>query len=65
NNSPSPSTEKKVIGPVNMADEFKKDTSKTHPKNTDEKTIDKKLNKDAEDKSKKPPSKPAKPASDY
>jgi penicillin-binding protein 1A len=64
-NSPSSSAEKKVIGPVNMADEFKKDTSKTHPKNTDEKIIDKKVNKEAEDKSKKPVAKPAKSGSDY
>lgn len=61
----STSTGKKVIGPVNMMDEFKKDTSKTHPKNTYEKTVDKKLNKDAEDRLKKPSSKPAKPGRDY
>ena len=58
NNQP----EKKVIGPVNMMDEFKKDTSKTHSKGTDEKGLDKKANKDAEDKSKKPA---AKPVTDY
>ena len=63
-NSPT-STEKKVIGPVNMADEFKKDTAKAHPKNGDEKNIDNKLNKGSEDKSKKPPAKPAKPSTDY
>jgi len=62
-NSP-PSTEKKVIGPVNMADEFKKDSSKMHQKNADEKGIDYKPNK-GEDKSKKPAAKPAKPSSDY
>ncbi len=53
NNTPA----KKVIGPVNMMDEFKKDTSKTHSK--DEKA---KINTDAADKSKKPA---AKPGSDY
>jgi len=49
----SPAAEKKVIGPVNMADEFKKDTSKSVLKNTDGKTPEKKTNK------------PAKPATDY
>lgn len=62
---PNSTPGKKVIGPVNMMDEFKKDSSKTHPKNTDEKTIDKKLNKQAEDKLKKASSKPAKSGSDY
>ena len=35
-------------------DEFKKDTSKAHLKGTDEKGLDKKINKEAEEKSKKP-----------
>jgi penicillin-binding protein 1A len=60
-----PATEKKIIGPVNMMDEFRKDTSKAHPKGGDEKALDKKLNKDGEDKSKKPASKPEKQPSDY
>ena len=61
----------KVIGPVNIADEFKKDTSKTS-KNPDGKTTDKKtgkpasvVNKEADDKLKKPVSKPVKPGTDY
>jgi penicillin-binding protein 1A len=56
------SPQKRVIGPVNMMDEFKKDTSKAHPKGTDEKGLDKKINKEAEEKSKKPA---PKPTSDY
>lgn len=53
--------DKKIIGPVNLADEFKKDTSKT--KNTGKPGSV--VNKDADDKSKKAPAKPAKPGSDY
>lgn len=67
NNPPAP--EKKVIGPVNMADEFKKDTSKNHVKNIESKTIDKKtitpLTKEEEDKLKRQSPKKQKPASDY
>ncbi|MGH2649201.1 MAG: penicillin-binding transpeptidase domain-containing protein, partial [Ginsengibacter sp.] len=72
--SANPSTDKKVIGPVNLADEFKKDTSKTHSNNTEEKTPNKNAakavmpppNKDEENKIKKQPAtKPAKSGSDY
>ena len=63
----SSAAEKKVIGPVNIADEFKKDTSKSS-KNADGKTTDKKtgkpasvVNKEADDKLKKQVSKPVKP----
>ena len=34
----APAADKKVIGPVNMADEFKKDTSKSASKTPDGKT---------------------------
>jgi penicillin-binding protein 1A len=61
----SPSTDKKVAVTVPITDESKRDTLKAHPKNTDEKTIDKKVNKEADDKSKKTGAKPAKPGSDY
>jgi penicillin-binding protein 1A len=61
----------KIIGPVNIADEFKKDTTKTS-KNADGKTTDKKtgkspalVNKEADDKLKKTVTKPAKPGTDY
>jgi penicillin-binding protein 1A len=63
----TPSAEKKVIGPVNLADEFKKDTSKTHLK-TQEKKITgspNAANKEGEDKLKKPAAKPSNPGSDY
>ncbi len=56
------SQNKKIIGPVNMMDEFKKDTSKTHEKNSD---VNKKINKDAADKSKAASTKAAKPGNDY
>jgi penicillin-binding protein 1A len=67
----SPGAGKKIMGPVNMGDEFKKDTSK-HAKSPEVKiNIDKKpdkpavLNKEADDKAKKPITKPSKPGSDY
>ena len=55
----APSNEKKVIGPVNMMDEFKKDTSKAKSKTTDKK-VGNAASKE-EDKNKKP----AKSGSDY
>jgi penicillin-binding protein 1A len=67
----TPATDKKVIGPVNMADEFKKDTAKPRQKIIEEKTTDKKAakammppNKEEESKLKKAGSKPAK-TTDY
>ena len=56
-----PAKSKKVIGPVNMADEFLKDTSKNHLKANEKKP----LNKDADEKLKKGSPKPPKPVSDY
>ena len=69
----SPAQVKKVIGPVNIADEFKKDTTSRTPKNLDVKTGDKKtgkppsvVNKEPEDKLKKTVGpKPVKSGSDY
>jgi len=58
NSSPG---DKKIIGP----DDPKKDTSKTHPKNMDGKTNKPPVNKDAEDKLKKPVPKTVKPGNDY
>lgn len=63
-NEPATSNEKKVIGPLNLADEFKKDTSKTHPKLTDKKPGSPPATKEDE-KSKKPPAKPEKSPGDY
>ena len=64
--------EKKVIGPINISDEFKKDTSKSLSKIADAKTTDKKtnkpasvVNKETDDKLKKQVSKPVKPGSEY
>jgi penicillin-binding protein 1A len=62
--------DKKISGPVNIANEFKKDTSKTHLKNMEGKPSDKKtnnpaLNKDAENKLKKTGVKTVKPGSEY
>ena len=68
--------DKKVIGPINMADEFKKeslpvkepaskDLPEKQPKALMEKTVDKKNLKTTDDKSKKANSKPDKSNNDY
>jgi penicillin-binding protein 1A len=56
-------SEKKVMGPINMADMFKKDTSKAGSKNTDKNANKPTVNKEAD--AKKAGAKPVKSSSDY